>query len=111
LSASLIIPAFLVPHPNHLAAAEPPDAAHDGLVVAEKAVAVELEGAFDKPADVIHGIGAVRVASKEDAVPRGQVRVYFGAALPEFALARGELGGHSLVALLHLRAKGFNLLL
>src|ERR1700730_7822417 len=69
------VAALLVAEGDHglpLEAAEP---AHDGLVVAEDAIAVELDEVVEEEAEEVEGVRTLRVTGELRALPRGHVAI------------------------------------
>ncbi len=84
--------ALAVADDHHARAVEPRQAADDRLVVAEAAVAEELEEAAERRLDVIGRVGPPRMAGEPDAVPRRQLREDLPDQLVAQVLERADLG-------------------
>ena len=66
---------LLVADHHHRLAVEAGEAAHDRLVVAEDAVAVQLDAVLEQQADEVERVRALRVPGDLGALPGGQARV------------------------------------
>src|SRR5207237_3044744 len=75
-------------HGLPLEAAEPP---HDGLVVAEDAIAVELDEILEEEAEEVEGVRTLRVTGELRALPRGQGAIDPLLQSPEALLAAMDL--------------------
>src|SRR5262249_52260123 len=69
------VAALLMPDHPHRRSLEAREAAHDGLVVAVDAVAVELHEVLEEQADEIEGVRPLRVAGDLRSLPRGEAPV------------------------------------
>jgi hypothetical protein len=88
------VAAALVADDHHALAVEPREAADDGAVVAEGAVAVQLHPVGEREPQVVEREGAPRVAGHLHALDGREVAVDLDAQVGELALQRGELGVH-----------------
>src|SRR5262249_13968425 len=66
---------LLMPDHHHRLPLEACEAAHDGLVVAVDAVAVELHEVLEEQADEVEGVRPLRVAGDLRSLPGGEARV------------------------------------
>ncbi len=105
--AAARVAALLVADEHHGAVAvvparafEPRQPAHDGGVVAEEAVAVQLEKIVGERVGVVERVGAQRVAGDLDALPAREVAVDLAAQLVDAAFERADLGRQVNVELL-----------
>src|SRR5229473_4129038 len=87
------VAALLVPDHHDAHAVEPRPAAHQGGIVAEQPVAVQLDEVREHSAQVVERVRSLGVAGHLDALHRRQVLVDLGAQLGEPLLERSELLG------------------
>jgi hypothetical protein len=94
IAADLLLRAapLLVPDHQHRHAVEGAEAADDGRVIPEAAVAMQLDEVLEQALDVVERVGACGVARQLHLLPRRQVGEDLLLQLPRARFEEGDLG-------------------
>ena len=101
----------MVADDHHPLAADAGEAAEHSRVIAYMAIAMQLLEVGADGLDVVEGVGALRMAGHQDALPRGEIRVNVAPGQLDLLFDGRELGGHVDIVLQRLLVKGFELFL